>query len=212
MARYRPTRTLPALRPWLLKVHTDLLAVHDRIDPFAAYFPDELSTFEKMVIVLEDRRFFDHGAVDFVAVLRALYKAVFCQVYEGASTIDMQFVRTATGYRERRLRRKLYEVFLASVVQFRYSKVTILRSYLNIAYFGWRLKGADDAAQAIFGRSTDRLELDEAAFLAAMLVFPLPRQPSIEWRHKILRRANHIKATYVRHKERFDEIARRKMA
>lgn len=202
---------MPALRPWLLKVHTDLLTVHDRIDPFAAYFPDELSTFEKMVIVLEDRRFFDHGAIDFVAVLRAIYKAVLCQVYEGASTIDMQFVRTATGYHERRLGRKLYEMFLASIIQFRYSKVTILRSYLNIAYFGWRLKGADDAAQAIFRRGADQLELEEATFLAAMLVFPLPRQPSIAWRRKVLRRANHITAAYIRHKERFDEIARREM-
>lgn len=211
MVRFRPRRSIPSLRPWLLKVHADLLAVHERIDSYADYFPDELSTFEKMVIVLEDRRFFDHGAVDFVALLRAAFKVVFCQVFEGASTIDMQLVRTATGYRERRLRRKLYEMFLASLIQFRYSKITILRSYLNIAYFGWRLKGAEDAAQEIFRCRTERLELDEAAFLASMLVFPMPKQTSIEWSRKVLRRANHIKAAYVRHKERFDEIARREM-
>lgn len=212
MARYRPRRSIPSIRPWLLKVHADLLIVDERIDVFGEYYPDELTTFEKMVIVLEDRRFFDHGAIDFRALFRALYKMIFCQIFEGASTIDMQLVRTATGYRERTLRRKLYEMLLASLIQFRYSKVTILRSYLSIAYFGWHLRGAEDAALAIFGRRTEQLNVDQASFLAATLVFPFPRHPSQAWSRRVLRRANHIKAAYIRHKKRFDEIARREMA
>lgn len=211
MARFRPARSIPSFRRWLLKVHADLLEVHQRVSPYAEYYPDELSALEKMTIVLEDRRFFDHKAVDFIAILRTVYKALFCQIYEGASTIDMQFVRTATGYRERSLRRKLYEILLANLIQFRYSKVTILRSYLNVAYFGWQLRGADSAAAAVFGCGSNDLDLEQAAFIASMLVFPRPRYPTDDWRRRVLRRANHIKAAYVRHKERFDEIARREM-
>ena len=141
-----------------------------------------------MVLVLEDRRFFEHGVVDFKALLRVSYKIVFCQVLEGASTIDMQLVRTATGYRDRTLTRKLYEMLLATLIQFRYSKVTILRSYLDIAYFGWRLRGAESAAWTVYGTGTVSLDLDQAAFVASMLVYPLPKEPSFEWVRKTLRR------------------------
>jgi membrane peptidoglycan carboxypeptidase len=191
----------------LIRVHDDLLAVHRRVRPWAVYWPTELSTFEKLVLVLEDRRFFKHGGVDFIAVFREILKLVTLRKHGGASTIDMQFVRSTTDYRARTFRRKLYEMFLASLIQFRYSKITILRSYLGFAYFGWGLRGADQAAKALFGKSTESLDIEDAAFLASMLVFPLPKNKSDVWCHRISRRANYIESVYVRRKKRFDEIA-----
>lgn len=212
MFRSRPYRALPSLRRWLLKVHDDLLSIHNLIQPWAIYFPDQLTTFEKLVLVLEDRRFFRHGGFDLWALCRETLRFFLTSSNGGASTIDMQFVRTATGYRERTLRRKLYEMLLASLIQFRYSKVTILRSYLNAAYFGWGLRGSDSAAMEHFGHYPDNLSLTDAAKLASMLVFPKPKNPTDQWERKVLRRANYIEAVYIRRKKRFDKIASREVA
>jgi membrane peptidoglycan carboxypeptidase len=178
------------------------------VRPWAVYYPEELTTFEKLVLVLEDRRFFRHGGVDPIAVLRETLKLLTLRKHGGASTIDMQFVRSTTDYKERTLRRKLYEMLLACLIQFRYSKITILRSYLGFAYFGWNLRGADRASRAILGKNTSELDLKEAAFMASMLVFPYPKIQTADWTRKISRRANYIEAVYIRRKKRFDEIAR----
>jgi len=207
-------RALPSLpfRKWLIRVHDDLLTIHERVTPWAIYWPEELTTFEKLVLVLEDRRFFEHGGIDLRALTREVYKFLFCQNNGGASTIDMQFVRSATEYRERTFRRKLYEMFLAYIIQYRYSKITILRSYLGFAYFGWGIRGADNASNAIFGKDTASLDVYESAIVASLLVFPIPRIQTDSWLLRVLRRANYIESIYVRRKERFDEIARGEMA
>jgi membrane peptidoglycan carboxypeptidase len=158
------------------------------------------------VLVLEDRRFFGHSGVDYFALLREVARVLTLRKHGGASTIDMQLVRTATGYRAPTLKRKLYEMLLARIIQYRYSKLLILRSYLASAYLGWDLRGTEDAAQAVFGKFADELNVDEAAALASMLVFPRPRQNSSIWQNKISRRANYIKAVYVRRKKRFEKL------
>jgi membrane peptidoglycan carboxypeptidase len=210
MTRLKPRRSLPSLRRWLLKVHRDLLAIHGAIDLYAAYRGDTLSLFERMVLVLEDRRFFRHGGFDAIAIVREAAKALVFRGHGGASTIDMQFVRTVTDYRAATVRRKVYEILLSSVIQFRYSKTTLLRSYLDIAFFGSHLVGSERAAAALFGKPTSLLNQDEAAQLASMLVFPRPLNPGPEWQRKVSRRANYIKAVYVRYKKRFDKLESRK--
>ena len=124
----------------------------------------------------------------------------------GASTIDMQFVRTATGFREKTIRRKLYEIFLAVLIQYRYSKRTILRSYLRCAFFGSHLIGANRAALALFGVSMYQLSLEQAATLAAMLVYPLPLHPTAEWSAKVVRRAGYGQRRMLRLKQSFQQI------
>lgn len=177
------------------------------------YDRGELSTFEKMVIILEDRRFFNHGGVDLRAAIREAYKLLFsASKAGGASTIDMQFVRTATGYRDRTARRKLYEMLLSVLIQSRYPKIVILRTYLEIAYFGWRLKGAEEAATALFGIPTHSLNVSQAAMVAVLLVVPRPRFPSESWKRKALRRADYIERAYIRYEKRLDKVIRAKMS
>jgi membrane carboxypeptidase/penicillin-binding protein len=87
-------------------VHTDLFTI-DRKVPW--YVPDDpLISVEKMVLVLEDRRFFSHRGFDLQSAIREVSRAIAVQPHGGASTIDMQLVRTATGYRQRTIGRKLY--------------------------------------------------------------------------------------------------------
>ena len=200
-------KKLPSFRSWLLRVHADLFTIARKI--VWVNEMQQLSDFEKIVLVLEDRRFLHHGGVDYIACGRELFKALTFRKHGGASTIDMQFVRTATGFRQRTLRRKLYEIFLSIVIQYRYSKLTILRSYLSCAFFGSHLNGATKAARSLFKKELNHVTANESAQLAAMLVYPKPLIPKEEWWTKIRRRANYGQRRMIRLEKSFDEIPRR---
>lgn len=203
-----PKLRIPRPRDALIKVHSDLLTVHQHISEYAAHHPAALTNLEKLVLALEDRRFLKHCGVDLRSSVRETLRAVLGRKHGGASTIDMQFVRTATEYKQKTLKRKLYEIFLAVLIQFRYSKIVILRSYLSCAFFGSRLKGADSVALKLFDCLAEDLTLDQAAEVAAMLVYPRPLSPTEEWESKIKRRAGYGKRVYVANKERFDQLPR----
>ena len=94
-----------------------------------------LTELEWMIVALEDRRYFAHFGVDVLSVAREFFRALTFQKHGGASTIEMQFVRTITGYRQHTIWRKLYEAILAILVRRRYSKHDVLRSYMACAYF-----------------------------------------------------------------------------
>jgi membrane peptidoglycan carboxypeptidase len=203
----QPPKLRPiGLRPALLRIHSDLFLIHRRIESWRAYFPNQLTNLEKMVLVLEDRRFVSHSGIDWKSVFRETLRAATLRRHGGASTIDMQFVRTATGYRERTVKRKLYEFLLTYLMQYRYSKIVILRSYLSCAFFGSHLIGAERASKKLFSTSPDKLALEDAAFLAAMLVYPRPLSETPAWRARVQRRANYGMAIYVANKKRFDQF------
>src|SRR4051794_31769302 len=120
-------RQFPFPKGTLLKVHMDLARI---VTPFEGYSHADLSNLETIIILLEDRRFFQHYGIDWRSLAREVFRMLTLQQYGGASTIDMQFIRTMTGYKDKTVRRKLYEMFLAYLLQFRMSKLAILRSYL----------------------------------------------------------------------------------
>jgi len=201
----RPTRLkLPSLKRWLVSVHLDLIAIHERV-PHSVW-PESLTEFEKLVLVLEDRRFFKHAGNDYTALTREVLKALTFRRHGGASTIDMQFVRTVTGKKQRTLGRKIYELFLARIIQYRYSKIRILRGYLQCAFFGSHLIGSEKAAYDLFEKNSDELDAKESAFIAAMLVYPKPLQPTTKWRENVSRRANYGEMIYIRMKEKLNQI------
>jgi membrane carboxypeptidase/penicillin-binding protein len=203
------------LRPFtfrnaLIRIHNDLFAV----DRKAVWIvPDDpLTNLERMVLILEDRRFFFHMGIDLRSCVREVIRFVLLQKFGGASTIDMQFVRTATGFRQKKLRRKLYEMLLAYLIQFRFNKMQILRSYLKCAFFGSHLFGSEAIAQAEYQKLPDNLTLQEAAEVAAMLVYPRPSNPTAEWRAKVSRRANYAMRLYPRLEQTFKKLPRWKMS
>jgi len=200
----KPSCSVPSIRELLIKIHRDLFTIESHISIW--HYEGDLSILEKVVLVLEDRRFLRHRGVDLRACLRELIKCLSWKKHGGASTIDMQFVRTATGYRELTLRRKIYEVALSCLIQFRYSKIRILRSYLNCAFFGSGMVGINAAAGRHFQKLPDELDMKEAAVLAAMLVYPRPLVPNGRWRTRVERRAEYGLRQMVRLKESFEKI------
>ena len=202
--RRRPLRLPKWATPatWFARLRSDLRSIDQNVRLLADSSAAALTALELMTIALEDRRFFHHPGVDARSVLRETLRVLTGRKHGGASTIDMQFVRTVTGFRALTVKRKVYEAFLALVIQFRHKKLEILRSYLACAYFGSGLIGANAAAQKIFNKNADRLSTDEAALISAMLAYPRPLHGLPRWEQRARRRAAYAVTVFARRKRR----------
>jgi penicillin-binding protein 1A len=130
----------------------------------------------KATVAIEDRRFYQHGGVDYRAILRAgLADLQAGRIVEGGSTIEQELVRNLyLRHPQRTLGRKIEEACLANKLAGRWSKHQILAAYLNEVYYGRHAYGAQAAAQTYFSRNARALTLPEAALLAG-----LPQAPSV---------------------------------
>lgn len=162
-----------------------------------------LTSLEKAVIVLEDRRFFQHQGYDIRSIGREVVRGAMRRRVGGASTIDIQLFRTMSNRYERTARRKIREWVGARALQYKLSKLQTLRSYLEIAYFGTGLKGADAASQDMFAKFAADLDEEEACVVASMLVYPKPRIRSVNWDAKVQRRANYGRLLLRTRQQRF---------
>jgi penicillin-binding protein 1A len=128
----------------------------------------------KATVAIEDRRFYDHGGVDPVGILRALVADVSAgRIVQGGSTITQELVRNLYLTRDQTLRRKVVEACLAIKLSRAWSKDRILTAYLNEVYYGNHAYGIQAAAETYFSVPADRLTLEQSALLAG-----LPQAPS----------------------------------
>ncbi len=129
---------------------------------------------KQAILAAEDDRFYDHGGVDYMGVLRAAYSNFTAgTVRQGASTITMQVARNFFLTPEKTLTRKFSEVLLAFKIEQNLSKDKILELYINQIYLGQRSYGFSAAAHTYFGKSLQEIDIAEAALLAG-----LPKAPS----------------------------------
>jgi penicillin-binding protein 1A len=126
-------------------------------------------------LAIEDTRFYDHPGIDIIGIIRAVTVVASSGDFsQGASTITQQLARNFFLSREKKLMRKIKEVFLAIHIEQLLSKDKILELYLNKIELGHRSFGVGAAAQVYFGKTVDQLSLDEIAIIAG-----LPKAPSI---------------------------------
>ena len=125
------------------------------------------------VLAIEDRRFYEHGGIDYHGMARAIVNNITGAGHEGASTITMQVAKNFFSHGERNLKTKIYEACLAVKIEHTLEKDKILELYLNQIYLGQRAFGFSAAAQVYYGKKLDQLTLAEAAMLAG-----LPKAPS----------------------------------
>jgi penicillin-binding protein 1A len=125
------------------------------------------------ILAAEDERFYSHGGVDYLSVLRAAMSNLASGTQQGAGTITMQVARNFFLTRERTITRKLREVLLAWKIEANLSKDDILQLYVNQIFLGQRAYGFAAAAQIYFGKSLRDVSPAEAAMLAG-----LPKAPS----------------------------------
>ena len=136
------------------------------------------------VLAAEDHRFFEHRGLDLRGLSRAAWTNLRAgRVLQGGSTITQQLVKNRLLSSRRTFGRKLEEAWLATLIEWRYSKETILESYLNEIYLGQRgslaIRGVGSAARAYFGKEIHQLDVGEAAVLAGMARAPNTYSPAV---------------------------------
>jgi len=136
-------------------------------------FKDIPDVMKKAVLSIEDDRFYQHGGVDYMGVLRAALHNATGGARQGASTITQQVARNFFLSSEQTLKRKAYEALLAWKIEKNLSKDQILEVYMNQIYLGQRAFGFQSAAQIYFGKDLKDISVAEAAMLAG-----LPKAPS----------------------------------
>ena len=128
---------------------------------------------QEAVLAIEDARFYQHGGVDYVGVMRAGLANFIESRSQGASTITMQLARNFYLSTEKTFTRKIYEILLALKIESQLSKRQILEIYMNQIYLGQRAYGFTSASETYFGKPLKDISVAEAAMLAG-----LPKAPS----------------------------------
>ena len=128
------------------------------------------------MIVSEDRKFFEHNGVDYLANIRAAIKLIEHkgEITQGASTITQQLARNVFLTHKVTYERKIEEIFVAQELEKRYSKIDIMEFYMNGIYFANGHYGIQAAALGYFGEGADSLSLSQIAFLCA-----IPNNPNL---------------------------------
>ena len=136
------------------------------------------------VMAAEDHRFFDHHGVD----LRGIIRAFITNLKEGAirqggSTLTQQLAKNYFLTPDRTYKRKLKEVLISLILEYRYDKNQILEIYLNEIYWGQQgpdaVNGVGEAAKFYFGKSVPDLSVEESAILAGIIRGPNHYSPFV---------------------------------
>lgn len=161
---------------------------------------------KKAILAAEDDRFYQHGGVDYIGVLRAAYSNFSGGgTLQGASTITMQVARNFFLTKEKTLTRKFSEALLAFKIEHSLDKDKILELYINQIYLGQRSHGFSAAAQTYFGKPLININLAEAAMLAGLPKAPSRLNPVVDLKrskarqHYVLKRMHEL--SYISAKE-----------
>lgn len=136
---------------------------------------EDMSEFYKnAVIAVEDRRFYKHGAIDPIALARAIYSNIKAkELREGGSTITQQLAKNIYFTQEKSALRKIAEIFMAYDLEKNLDKDTILELYLNTSYFGDGYYCVAKASRGYYGKEPKDMNRNEASMLAG-----IPNAPS----------------------------------
>jgi penicillin-binding protein 1A len=132
---------------------------------------------QNAVLAIEDARFFSHGGVDYVGVLRAGVANLGKLKSQGASTITMQVAKNVYLSNEKTFTRKIYEILLTFKLEHALTKEQILEVYMNQIFLGNRSYGFAAASEVYYGKPLKSISIAEAAMLAGVPKFPSTANP-----------------------------------
>ncbi|HVJ09244.1 MAG TPA: PBP1A family penicillin-binding protein [Acidisarcina sp.] len=187
LERYRPNTT------------TDLYDVHGRI--FGSFalerrvvvnYGDFAPVLRQAVISIEDKNFESHWGINVFRVIGAAYHDLTSSNRaQGASTLTMQLARNLFLSSERRVGRKMQEVFLSIQIERSFTKQQIFTLYANQIYLGHGMYGFEAASEFYFSKHAKDLTLPEAALLAGLPKGPVGYSPILN-PDRALRRRNMV--------------------
>lgn len=138
-------------------------------------FEELPDTYVEAVLAAEDHRFYQHGGLDVIALGRALVNDIKAMSFvEGGSTITQQLAKNLFFTQEKRLTRKVAEMFMAFHIEANYSKEEIFELYVNSIHFGSGCYDVASASQTYFGVEPSAMDADQCTLLAG-----IPNAPSV---------------------------------
>ena len=155
----------------------------------------------KATVAIEDRRFWNHGALDYTAIVRAAVADItHGSTVQGASTLTQQLARTLyIGKPSDTLSRKVTEACLAIRLSEKLSRRSILDEYLNTVYYGAQAYGVGAAAQTYFSKPASQLNVAQAALIAGLPQAPTLYDPFRDADAALDRRNEVLRAMLVNH-------------
>jgi len=149
------------------------------------------------LVATEDTSFFEHNGFNPTAILRALLKDIRAgKKVEGASTLTQQLVKMLYLSREKKIQRKIKELFISMKVEHTLSKDKILEIYLNQVYLGHGYYGIKTASEGYFHKDLKDLNLKEIAMLIALPKAPSFYDPTKHYNQNIARANIILKRLY----------------
>ena len=139
--------------------------------------------YKDAVVSVEDRRFFSHGTIDFIALARATFSNIKQKDFkEGGSTITQQTAKNLYLIKEKDVsNRKVAEFLIGRDLEKKYNKDEILELYVNTIYFGDGYYGIQEASKGYFNKDAKDLTLYEATMLAGVPNAPSLYAPTINF-------------------------------
>ena len=131
--------------------------------------------YKNAVIAVEDHRFYKHNGIDIIAICRAAFNDIKAMSFvEGGSTITQQLAKNIYFTQEKKIERKIAEVFMAFEIEKNCDKDEILELYLNTSYFGDGYYTPKEACRGYFNK-----ELNEMTDYECILLAGIPNAPSV---------------------------------
>lgn len=166
------------------------------------------------LLVMEDRKFYQHWGVDPLGIIRAMVRNVRAgRTVQGGSTLTQQLVKNYFLSSDRTIKRKLTEMIMAFLLELHYSKEDILQAYLNEVNLGQSgnraIHGFGLGSEFLFGRPLNELDLHQYATLAGMIKGPSSynpiRNPKRSKKRRDLVLAVMAKQGYISEQQAFEE-------
>jgi penicillin-binding protein 1A len=152
----------------------------------------------KATVAVEDKRFYEHGGIDYVGIARALWADISAgKAVQGGSTITQQLVRNMYTGSEKTFSRKIKEACLAIKLADKWSKARILQTYLNTVYYGEHAYGVEAASQTYYSKRARELNLPQAAMIAGLPQAPSDYDPLVNPKAALVRRNEVLTAMYT---------------
>ena len=164
----------------MYKEALDKISVKDKVEELRAQenytkFEDLPEFYVDAVLAAEDHRFYDHGALDYIGLARAIWTNIKSfELKEGGSSITQQVAKNVYFTQEKTALRKIAEIFMAFEIERNCDKNTIFEIYVNTSYFGSGYYGIKEAANGYYDKDPIDMNEYESSMMAGV-----PNAPSI---------------------------------
>ena len=164
----------------MYKEALDKISVKDKVEELRAEenytkLEDLPEFYKDAVVAVEDRRFYEHGALDYIGISRAIWTNIKSfELREGGSSITQQVAKNVYFTQEKTALRKIAEIFMAFEIERNCDKDTILEMYVNTSYFGSGYYGIKEAANGYYDKEPIDMDKYECSMMAGV-----PNAPSV---------------------------------